>query len=163
MGTNKRRTHQDRRGGTIGLDQFEGRNSGRLKKKMIKKRGSWIRTATTISLIGGSEESYKWEIKCQVSRKGKITTEADKSILCVIDPLKTISRVMDRKWFIRHCGVEYMSNKEVDHDWKSDPIWCRVVSPMENGGRREVQSGKRRNSFVETEEWLQELYPGERR
>lgn len=130
---------------------------------MIKKRGSWIRTATTISLIGGSEESYKWEIKCQVSRKGKITTEADKSILRVIDPLKTISRVMDRKWFIRHCGEEYMSDKEVDHDWESNPIWCHVVSPMENGGRREVQSGKRRNSFVETEEWLQELYPGERR
>jgi hypothetical protein len=130
---------------------------------MGKKRGAWIRGKThSIYPVGGYAEGYAWRFQlCINTKTGRITTKLDRPVLNVVTLKKRNMRSVDRKWFVSNCGRKFMVDKEVDHDWDSDMVWCRVVSPMENGNRHEVQTPCR--SFVEIEPWLQELYPGKRR
>ena len=131
---------------------------------MILRRSSWIRGKTHIvTLLGGGMEGYVWHIHININvERGIITNTADNSTIIIIEPEKVRLRSNDRQWFVRVCGKEYMHDKEVDHAWGSTPVWTRIVSPMENGGRQTIHR-ERPRSFVETEEWLEELYQGKRR
>lgn len=131
---------------------------------MLERKNSWIRGKTyTVSLIAGSFTGHNWGISISINtRSGKIKNGADRPGIITTDPQRSKLRHKDRHWFTKQCGRGYMKDKEVDHAWNSEMVWCRVVSPEENGGRHHVQS-EFRASFIDTEEWLEELYPGERR
>lgn len=131
---------------------------------MLERKSSWIRGKDyTVSLVAGSSEGHNYQISISInSHSGKIKNGADRPGIIITDPQRTRLRHKDRHWFTKHCGRRYMKDKEVDHAWDSEIIWCRVTSPEENGGRYCVQS-EFRASFIDTEEWVEELYPGERR
>lgn len=54
---------------------------------------------------------------------------------------KRYIRQMDKSFFTRACGIQYLENKEIDHDWKNGCI-CRVVSHSEH-----VKLGRLRGEF----------------
>lgn len=129
-----------------------------------ERKSSWIRRRQhTIVLASGGEEGKGWAISVKIETKnGRITTPPDNPSLGFKDKVKHQYRCKDRAFFVRHCGKEYMKDKEVDHAWGSNPIWAFVVPPEVNGGRHEVCTAACK-SFVETEEWIEEMYKGRRR
>lgn len=54
---------------------------------------------------------------------------------------KRYIRQMDKAFFTRACGIQYMENKEIDHDWENG-CTCRVVSHSEH-----VKLGVARGEF----------------
>ena len=132
---------------------------------MSERKNRWIRGKRhDIFLAVGEVPGYIWKLRISINTgRGEITTRSDKPLLHITDVKKARLRIRDRRWFVKQCGKEYMSNKEVDHDWNADPVWARIVSPMVNGGRRRISCGYGGRSFVDCEEWLEELYQGEHR
>jgi len=127
---------------------------------------SWIKKhGKLIVLYSGKEDGYRWVLQIYVNKHGIITTKPDEPVISIYDKERVKIRDVDRAWFVRICGKEYMKDKEVDHDWesyeKTGIAWCRVISPEEH--RNSKSNSWNKTSFVENEDWFEELYPGERR
>ena len=127
----------------------------------MRRPASWIKKGR-VHLASQDEEGYHIQLVLNVNKHGIITTKPDKPLIVIHDKEKYRIRKVDRKWFVRNCGKEYMEDKEVDHDWHAEIPWCKVISAKEHRNSHSLSKicGK---SFVETENWIEELYPGERR
>jgi hypothetical protein len=106
-----------------------------------------------IILASGNIEGLEWDLRLAIIPRSKRFS----GYFFMYDQLRRDrkkQRNVDRSFFVRRLGKEYMRNKVVHHQWNEDILWTFVLDKDRHVSGGLGRKGRKGSDWKEKEEWL---------